>query len=412
MELKVIDEQTYKTFALKNEYLSIYQLPEWGKLKEQNGWHPHLVGLYDEHTLKAVTLLLEKPTAIKKSLFYAPRGFLLDYHDEKLLRIMIAEIVKYVKNHKGFMLKIDPNVIYALRTSNGEEKAVVGSVTLDLLKKCGFKHLGFTQNFETLQPRFLCRFELKDTYEETVQTFTKNTRKNIEKYNNMGISIREAKENEIDLFCDLLKATADAKNFVIRPTKYYKTMYELMHDYLKFYLVYLDPHEYLKHLEKEQDEINGELKTLNEQMVKVNVGEKLRKKESILKTRQIKCQERLKEAQQMTEPIYIGALMSIFLGDEGITFMSGTVAKYKDFGPKYVFYNEHIKECIKQKKKYCNFYGISGNMNPQSPYYSIYEIKKGFNPEIVELLGEFDYIVNPFYYDLYKVSLKFYKLFK
>ena len=51
-------------------------------------------------------------------------------------------------------------------------------------------------------------------------------------------------------------------------------------------------------------------------------------------------------------------------------------------------------------------------MNPQSPYYSIYEIKKGFNPEIVELLGEFDYIVSPFYYDLYKVALKFYKLFK
>lgn len=104
--------------------------------------------------------------------------------------------------------------------------------------------------------------------------------------------------------------------------------------------------------------------------------------------------------------------MSLFIGDEGITFMSGTSSLYKDFGPKYVFYNEHIKECLKQKKKYCNFYGISSDLNPNSPYYSIYEIKKGFNPEIVELLGEFDYIVDKPAYYLYKIALKFYKLLK
>ena len=33
--------------------------------------------------------------------------------------------------------------------------------------------MGFSQNFEDLQPRVLCRIELKDTYNDTLATFSK-----------------------------------------------------------------------------------------------------------------------------------------------------------------------------------------------------------------------------------------------
>ena len=104
--------------------------------------------------------------------------------------------------------------------------------------------------------------------------------------------------------------------------------------------------------------------------------------------------------------------MSVFIGKEGITFMSGTSSTYKSFNPKYAFYNAHIRDCFKERKEYCNFYGISGDMNINNPYYSIYEIKKGFNPEILELIGEFDLITNKFIYIVYKIALKFYKVLK
>ena len=104
--------------------------------------------------------------------------------------------------------------------------------------------------------------------------------------------------------------------------------------------------------------------------------------------------------------------MSLFTGNEGTTFMSGTLSEYKDFYPKYAYYNEHIKESLDRGLKYVNFYGISGNLDKKSKYYGIYEIKKGYNPEITELLGEFDFIVKPFIYKLYKMLLKIYKLKK
>ena len=273
----------------------------------------------------------------------------------------------------------------------------------------------FTKNFETLQPRNLCRIELKDTYEETLQSFSKNTRKHIAKFNHMGVEVRTIDRTEMDLFVSLLQQTADKKHFVIRPVSYFQKMAELMSDYLKFYVVYIDPDKYYEYVVSALEESKKELINLEKQMAKLNVGEKLRKQKAELEAKINKKEQELIQAKDIKAggvPINIGALMSIFLSDEGVTFMSGTASYYKDFGPKYVFYNEHIKECIKEKKKYCNFYGISGDINPNNPYYAIYEIKKGFNPEIVELLGEFDYIINPFCYHLYKIALKFYKLFK
>ncbi len=149
-------------------------------------------------------------------------------------------------------------------------------------------------------------------------------------------------------------------------------------------------------------------------MTKDHVGKKLLTSKNELEKKLEKLEKDLILANDLVkkgDQINIGALMSIFMADEGITFMSGTVNSYKKFNPKYAYYNEHIKECIKQKKKYCNFYGISGDLNPKNPYYSIYEIKKGFKPEIIELLGEFDLVLNPLGH-CYKLALKIYKTFK
>ena len=44
--------------------------------------------------------------------------------------------------------------------------------------------------------------------------------------------------------------------------------------------------------------------------------------------------------------------------------------------------------------------------------YNIYDIKKGYNPEILELLGEFDYVINKPKYNLYKFILWAYKISK
>lgn len=415
MQVKVLDDKTYDAYALKSPYVSIYSISKWGDLKEYTGWKKHLLGVYDGDEVIGVTSLLEKKLPLGQSLFYSPRGYLTDVHDENKLKSFHESIIKYVKDNHGFMLKVDPNAVYNLRNSDGDILKCVGRDVYDNFLHLGFKHLGFTQNFETLQPRYLCRIKLGKTYDETLMTFTKSTRKNIIKTEEMGVRVKVVQEDKIDEFVSLLQNTASEKHFVIRPVSYYKRQYELLKDYMKLYIAYIDTDAYYKYVVNSIEEIKNELDNLNKEMMKINVGDKIRQKKSSLERKIKVMEDKVLEAENLKKigkEINIGALMSVFINNEGITFMSGTASSYKEFNPKYAFYNKHIKDSIDMNLEYVNFYGISGDMDKHGPYYGIYEMKKGFNPEILELVGEFDYIINYSVYYAYKFALWGYKLKK
>ena len=414
MKLVEIEEKIFDNYAKKHDYASIYQLSGWGKLKESTGWKYYLLGLYDGSILKGATLLLSKKT-LKKNLFYSPRGYLVDANDYKLLSEFHKEVINFVKLNKGFMLKVDPNVIYKTYDKDGLETSFVGKDAFDNYTKLGFKHFGFNKDFETLQPRYLCRFKLSKTYEETLNSFSKSTRKNIEKAEELGVRVRKLDVSETGVFTDVLKKTAQEKDFVIRPTSYYEKMYEYLKDYMSLYVTYIDTELFYNNILEEQKNTNKEYEDLKVLMTKINVGDKIKKQEQDLINKKEKLSKELELAKSLKEKgkeVNIGALMSLFTGCEGTTFMSGTLSEYKEFYPKYAYYNEHIKESLDRNLKYVNFYGISGNLDKNSKYYGIYEIKKGYNPEITELLGEFDFVINSFIYRLYKISLKIYKLKK
>ncbi len=415
MKLEILTEKEYLNYALKHNQISIYQLPEWGLLKSKNGWQYYMVGFKKNKKIIAASLLLSKSTPIKRSIFYAPRGFLIDYNDKKLLNNFVNEVKIFIKNKKGFMLKIDPYVIYQLRDNNGKEINDKNDSLVDNIVDNDFKHLGFTTDIDGMQPRFLCRFKLKENYDKTINTFGKSTKKNILSSYDKGVVVREAEVEDIGLFTSLLDKTAGRKKFAIRPTYYYKNMFTLLKDYTKIYIASIDTNKYLNII---LDKIENE-KKLHKEIVKKmeteNVGKKLKTELEHSNRRSLRLIEERKVAEKLVKEsklIDIATLYAIYIGNEGITFMSGINNEYRNFNPKYAMYDTHIRECLKQKKEYVNFYGISGNFDPKSPLYGIYELKKGFNTEVVELIGEFDLILNKPTYLLYKSSFFIYSNLK
>lgn len=413
MELKEIKKNIYLKFALKNPYFSIYQLPEWGDLKKITGWEKYLLGFYEKEKLIGVTLLLEKKFLKNWSLFYAPRGFLMDVFNKNLVKEFTEKLKEFVKNKKGIFVKVDPNVIYETMNQDGKNKEIVGQKAHENFLKAGYKHLGFTKNFETIQPRYLCRFKLKDNYEDTLNSFTKSTRKNILKLDFLGVKTREIDIAEIDDFGEVLKTCAKDHNYIIRPTYYYKKMFELMKDYLKFYVTYVDIPLYKNNLKDEINKTKNKLVEIQKQMASYNIGTKLKVSLEQTQNKLVSLEKEYIQIKDIQEKkINIGALLSLFVGEEGITFLSATKKDYRKFNPKYSYYDQHIKDSIKLKKQYCNFYGISGDLNKKNPLYTIYEIKKGYNPLIIGLLGEYDLVINKFMYKIYKIGLKVYQIIK
>lgn len=61
-----------------------------------------------------------------------------------------------------------------------------------------------------------------------------------------------------------------------------------------------------------------------------------------------------------------------------------------------------IKYGIEHHIKRYNFYGISGIFSPEDEEYGVYLFKKGFDADVIELIGNFEYIDRKRTYTVYE----------
>lgn len=190
MEFVNLNEEEYTNFAKNHEQASFYQTINWGKLKKENGWISHLVGVKEDNKIIAASLILSKKMILNKNMFYAPRGFLLDYNNKELLTFFTKELKKYAKKNHAIFIKIDPYIIYQERdllgniTENGKNNKKV----FESLKELGYKHFGFNIYQEALQPRWLFVTKTKDrTVEDIFKEMDPKTRQILRKNERLGI---------------------------------------------------------------------------------------------------------------------------------------------------------------------------------------------------------------------------------
>jgi len=75
--------------------------------------------------------------------------------------------------------------------------------------------------------------------------------------------------------------------------------------------------------------------------------------------------------------------------------------------PNYLVQWEMIKWAIQTNCTVYDFQGISGNLNPENNHmFGLYRFKRGFNGQIDELCGEFDYVYNPLKERMVNIGIK------
>ncbi|WP_297979773.1 peptidoglycan bridge formation glycyltransferase FemA/FemB family protein [uncultured Methanobrevibacter sp.] len=394
MEFTELTEKEYSSFVEKHDQESYMQTLDLKNFKEKNNIKCYLVGVKDKKKVVAATLMYSVGSFLKKKRFYSSRGFIIDYNNKGLLSFFVENIKKYIKSHNGMSITIDPNVIYRIRSSDGE---IIDDKTNDTiiknLKELGFTHYGFNNYFETMQVRWVYRLKLDKSYDELKNNFIKSTRKNIEATHNNGVKIRIGNVEDIKGLSKIFKETAERDEFNTKSYEYYKSMFECMPNNIKVYMAYIDPKS---RLELTKNKLNEEEKNndeINKKMQTDMVGNKLRNKKEISDNLITKYKEEIKETEEMIknhpDGVDIGALISVKSGTDYISLSSGTLTNYKKYYPKYALYDAHITDAYKMGYKYVNFYGIAGDFNPKNKYYGIYEFKKGFNGNVVEYVGEF-----------------------
>ena len=408
MEFTELTEKEFDKFVHNHEQESFLQQSSWGELRKKYGSTIYYLGVKDKNKVVAASMFTVDRISFKQKRMYAPRGFVMDYHNKGLLKFFTQELKKYAKKKKILYICLDPNVVYQVRDIDGNEypDVVKDDETINNLKDNGYIHTGFTLDLSASQSRWNFRFSIDKDYDELSKNFYKSTRKNIENTYNRGMRVRVAKLEDLPSMEEILIKTAERKKFKSRTLEYYTNMFKIVGDNMRIYIAYLDPDIYLESSKKLLEQEKKHKEEVLAKMEKDMIGSKLKNGLELAEKQIAKYEEEVELAKKFKEENPkgkdIGALISLVSGQEYLTLYSGILTEYKKFTPKYLMYNEHIKDAYKLGVKYVNFYGITGHFNKDDKDYGMYEFKRGFGGEVVEMIGEFTLPTSKFY-SLYKI---------
>ena len=404
MKIKELESNEYEEYISKNKYTTFYQKEYWGKLKKDGGWNYKLVGMKKNNKIVGATLLLFKNLPLGLKLFYSPRGFLIDYNDEELLKEFVLEIKEYVKKKNGFILKIDPYVEYKTRDIDGNivEGGVDNSKVVENLKKLGFKHYGFNKDIsKELQPRWMYVLDLKGkTEDEIFSNFSKHYRKTIRRTEKQGLVVERISKDKLMDYKKIMEHTSSRRDFIDRPYSYYENMYDKIGENLIINVCYLDTNlgiskfkDEIKKIEGYQDIKDYHLKDIEDYKKKIELYKSYQKKYG--------------------DKIPLAGTMSIVCGKEYLNLFGGAYEEFMHYDAQYLIKWHTMKEALNLGCEIYNFYGISGNFEKENnDMYGVYEFKRGFGGRVVELIGEFDLIISKPKYCLYNFMFKTYKIVK
>lgn len=419
MKFTELTKEEFEQFSQSHPCGTFHQMAGWGELKKRYGWNYYIVGMKDKKKIVAAALILEKHLIGSYSLFYSPRGFLLDYHNTKILEHFTKEIKKFAKQHKAIFVKIDPYVICRERDINGDiiEDGVNNSHLVKQLKSLGYHHNGYTLGMEDLQPRwaFALYFNGRNK-DEILKNMESKTRQMIRKNIKTGITTREIDVNEVNIFKDIMQHTADRRHFVDRPLDYYQSMLECLGDNAKILVAELNLKDFVINLQKEirDNEIiiknkNNDIKNKKPNLNLEKTKKKITECENNIKRLSKKKEEAETLIKEHGELVTLGGIIFMLHGKEMLSLFGGAYKEFMDFLSPYTTNWNMICYAIEHGYEKYNFYGISGDFaNKKDEMYGLYDFKRGFGGVVDEYIGEFDLIVSKPLYHLYNIAFAMY----
>ena len=405
MDFKEITEEEYTNFWENHPNKTFLSSPKISKLREINGWNTYYVGLIENETLVAATVLYSHKRHFGVYEFYAPRGFLLDYNNLELLEEFTKQVKKFVNKKKGYVLRIDPYVINKQRDLDGNivEGGEDNTKVVECLERLGYKKV--PKELKE-QVGWMFSLDIKDkTEEEILKEMKPGTRNTIRKAEKIGIDVREISYEELDEFQRIMEETSKRKGFSNRKITYYQEMYKIFHDSgeVKYFITSLDLNKYIEKQQEEIKEKEDKIKNLSD--AKYNEGQKKNLQSEI-----DALNKRIEEANNIkkeknTDKINLSGSMFMLIKPEVIYLSSGNYEEYLKYNSQYLIQWELIKYGIKNGFSKHNFYGIPEDINTHPKDYGIYEFKRGFNGYVEELIGEFELPIKP-HYSLFKIIHK------
>ena len=409
---EILKEEEYEAFQSQHEYANFLNSVEAGKLREFEGWDVEYVGVKEGGKVVAATILASIPVMKVFKYFNAQRGLLLDYANLELLSFFTSELKKYLKEKKALYLMCNPHIIYETRNNEGELVSNENmNYIIENMMKVGFIHSGFQEEYNAnSEVQWEYSLYLNGMNEkELLDHVSSRTRYTINKTLKQKLKIRTLNKDEMDIFFEILKNTADRRGFeeLLRDDSHYLNMLDFYGEHIRVYLSYLNSKETLDGAINDKKMIEEKLVAVEEEINKRGNSKRFlnQKKElEIELTAKDKIIAEMNElSKEYGEEIPLSTGMFIDYPYEMSYMYSGSMEdkRLRKYDGPYAIQYETLKYAIEHHIDHYNFYGIKGDFSSEGND-GVFEYKKGFNGVAEKIVGEFVLPIKQAAYTLYK----------
>ncbi len=407
MKIITLTAEQFDIYSSKHKYRNYYQTSNYAKLMVQFGFNAHFLGFAnDDNNVIGATLILYKNVFMNNKIAYAPRGMLVDYDDPITLR-EITDRLKKLLGKQGFMsLKIDPFITSNIKDSEGHIMNInnQANIYIQNLIAAGFIKNPIDLNLTNEKPLFESVLLFNKNLDEIFNSFHKKTLDQIKKSTDYGLIITKSENNNINELYKFI-STYDSK-----PKEYYSNLLKKFEDKLEVYYCKLDTEIFVinaKKLYEDEVENNSNLSIKIQEAANSQGGDPeliQLKMESDTKLNEFKNSliYATKILKEQPDGLLIGGIITLNYDNSTFLIAEGYDKEYSNLYPDDFMKWQLIKLYSHQKKKFFNMGGVSGNFDD----YKGQHLQKdttllGYNPVIMEYIGDFDIVLNQFIYNLY-----------
>lgn len=406
MQIRELTNDQFKQFISTYPMGSIYQTPEYALTMNHQNYNSLLLGYIDDNNsiVAASVILIERLSGFKYA--YAPRGFLIDYNDEKLVNKFTIDLKRYLGKKDVIAIKISPNIpikIYDEKTNITYQNNQFDQIVTTLQKNDYF-HMGYNNYFEAHKPRFEAVINIDMPYYQIFNNLKKQVRTKIRSAANKGVSVYKGNETNLEYLY------LQAKDKYPRSLQYYQDCYKFMskNDMVEFFYAKLDTEQYLKKIKKQYEYYENRTILINQLIQKADTKKKNRllNKKLKLDLEFANCKTTLIEATKLLaefpDGIITASIMVSKHKDEIRILADGYDERFKQFNSKHFLIWQLISRYSNQGYKKFNLGGMTSMKVTNNPYKGLNQFKLGFNPQVYEYVGDLELITNKIKYHLYR----------
>ncbi len=391
-----IDAKEYDEFVKVHPQCNLLQSSSWRKIK--NTWGNRLVGLRDEtNQLVAAGLVLLRPVKFGWTVWYMPRGPLMNYEDKEVVEAFFAGLKQDAKKNKGAFIKIDPPVFANLQPFVNFEEVISEDAmkVRDILESVGFTHQGFTQNMhDTIQPRYQAITYKSE--EPIANRLSKRAKKEVKDSVKKMVEVERIGQDRLDEFCYLIEKTEESKDINLRDEAYFQNMLNTYGDDCMIYIAFIDLVKAIDHYSSLQKNALQEIET---------IGDSAPKKKHRLEEQLSSYDKHLRlftnmQVKNGNKALIAGAITVVY-GLTADILYAGFNRDFKGTPGQDPVFLKSIEAAFEKGAISVNMGGVENSLQD-----GLMEYKKNFDPHVAVFLGEFDMPVSGLMYKAYQLLMK------